>query len=81
VKKESNIIQRDSCGKRKQVARIRLDKKPVRRLNSLSPNRKVMRRLIHPARAEGKRLVNSLFAPKKKVERLTNQKKRGGFSA
>ena len=80
-KRESSIIHREICGKKKQVAKTKPDKKPTLGLNSLLPKKNVMRIVINPARAEGRRFANSAVSPKKKVEMLINQKKRGGFSA
>jgi hypothetical protein len=63
------------------VARTDADKNPTLELKSLSPKRKVMRSVINPVSAEGSRLANSESSPKKRIDRLTIQKKRGGFSA
>jgi hypothetical protein len=60
---------------------MRPDRKPTLELNSFPPKMKVMKTVTNPARADGKRFDNSVFSPEKKVEKLINQKKRGGFSA
>jgi hypothetical protein len=79
--RESNIIHRDNWGNKIHVARTIAERNPTLGLKSLSPKRKMTKRVINPAKTDGKRLANSLFSPRKKVEKLTNQKKRGGFSA
>jgi hypothetical protein len=81
VTRESNIIQRDNWGNKIHTARTIAERNPTLGLKSLSPKIKMTKRMINPAKADGRRLANSLFSPRKKVEKLTNQKKSGGFSA
>ncbi len=77
--RESSIIQRDNWRKRKHVARTKLERKPALTPNNLFPRKNTKRNVVKPARAEGSRFVNSLLTPRREVERLTSQKKRGGF--
>jgi len=62
------------------VDRTIAEMNPTLRLKSFFPKRKVTKKAMNPAKAEGRRLADSLFSPRIKVERLTSQKNRGGFS-
>ncbi len=80
MNRESNIIQREICERKKPVTRTRPDKKPALTLKSLAPKRNVTRTVISPARADGKP-VGKLVVPKKEGRPIDQPEEEGWLFA